>query len=508
MNRRLPDALLGTFGEFVGTHLGLHFPPERAGDLRRGLGSAAREFGFDEAEACARWLLARTLSRDQIEILAAHLTVGETYFFRDRRVFEELETHVLPELIRQRRAGRRLRLWSAACCSGEEAYSLAISLRRVLPDLSGWNATLLGTDLNPRFLHKAVRGIFTDWSFRETPPGFRESHFARLGDGRWELSPGIRGMVTFAPLNLAGDPYPSLLNGTNAVDLILCRNVLFYFTPERALQVIRGLAGCLVAGGWLVLGPNDAGHLDLPELEPVRFSGAVFHRKVSAESLAGRTRSRAGRRPANPAAAATGVRPEPAASPDEIPSCPLPELSAPPVPVPAGEPERESDRAGETEPAISASGSEGLSPDGAEVPGLLQTARAFANQGRLDAALDACDRALAADRMNAAAHHLRASILHELGNPREAAGAFRRALYLEPGFVPAHLGLGQLARAQGRFPEARRHFGNALALVRARPAEEILPEADGLTAGRLAEIIEILRGTETAAPAGAGLATA
>ena len=113
---------------------------------------------------------------------------------------------VLPELIDRRRNGeRRLRLWSAACCSGEEAYSLAISVRKALPDPTGWQVTILGTDINPHFLRKATKGVFSDWSFRDTPPGFRERHFRKTGDGLWELLPETGRMVSFSHLNLAED---------------------------------------------------------------------------------------------------------------------------------------------------------------------------------------------------------------------------------------------------------------------------------------------------------------
>ncbi|HEY3124499.1 MAG TPA: CheR family methyltransferase, partial [Thermoanaerobaculia bacterium] len=246
MSAVVPGDLLARLSEIVAERTGLHFPPERAADLQRGIESAAREFGFEETDACMRWLLSAPLARAQIEILASNLTVGETYFFREKRAFEVIEEHVLPELIRLRRGGeQRLRCWSAACCSGEEPYSIAISLRKGLPDLADWDVTILGTDINPRFLHEASGGVFGQWSFRNAPAGFKERHFKETGDGRWEILPEIRKMVRFFHLNLAEDVYPSLLNNTNAVDLIFCRNVLIYFAPEQAKRVLRNLCHCL-----------------------------------------------------------------------------------------------------------------------------------------------------------------------------------------------------------------------------------------------------------------------
>ena len=132
----VPEALWPRLSEFIAEHIGLHFPPERRPDLQRALTAVAAEFGFANSARCADWLLSSPLTRPQLHTLASHLTVGETYFFRERKTFEALAQHVLPELIRCRRGReQRLRLWSAACSTGEEPYSLAILVQQLLPDM-------------------------------------------------------------------------------------------------------------------------------------------------------------------------------------------------------------------------------------------------------------------------------------------------------------------------------------------------------------------------------------
>lgn len=169
MKSSISKQLLSQFSELVASLMGLHFSRERGPDLARGAAAAAREFGVPDVDSCPHWLLNRPLEKSHIEIIASHLTIGETYFFRGEKQFEVLEQHVLPELIRARRsAAQQLKMWCAGCSTGEEPYSVAIALHRLIPDLSNWSLTILATDINPHFLREARNGIYRAWSFRTT----------------------------------------------------------------------------------------------------------------------------------------------------------------------------------------------------------------------------------------------------------------------------------------------------------------------------------------------------
>jgi chemotaxis protein methyltransferase CheR len=434
----ISSAMLTQFSDFIAGHFGLHFPPARHADLQRGVHAAAGEFGYDDDAACVRWLMSAPLTMLQIEVLAGNLTVGETYFFREKKSFDVLEQKILPELIRSRRDGeRRLRFWSAACCTGEEAYSLAILLHRLLPDLHGWNVTILATDVSPRFLHKAAQGVFGEWSFRETPTWMRDRYFTKVGAKQYEVIPQIRRMVTFEYLNLAQDIYPSLVNDTNAMDVIFCRNVLMYFAQEQAKRVVGSLHHCLVEGGWLALSATETSPIIAPEFVPVHLEGAILYRRGA---------------------------PEPVAEPL-------------PISLPVGRSSQERRAQAVRAPA-------------ADTRRVMQMAHALANEGRLEAALVCADEVVAAEKVDPRAHYLRALILLEQGVLLDAAKELRRAISLDHGFVLAHFALGNLARNAGRMREAARHLEHALRQLRDRRQDEILPESDGLTAGRLAEIIE------------------
>jgi chemotaxis protein methyltransferase CheR len=126
----------------------------------------------------------------------------------------------------------------------------------------------------------------------------------------------------------------------------------------------------------------------------------------------------------------------------------------------------------------------------------LEEARRCANRGELEQALEACDRAIAADRLHAASHYLRATVLQEQGNTTEAIAGFKRALYLEPDFILAHFALGNLARMEGRISEAERHFSHTATLLRGWNPDDIIPESGGVTAATLLDTIAARAGQQ------------
>jgi len=506
MADRLPDMLLSQLSDFVAERMGFHFPRERWPDLERGIQSAARAFEFNDTELCIRWLFSSPITQSQIEMLASHLTVGETYFFRERQSFEMLKERILPELIRKRRGSeQRLRIWSAGCCTGEEPYSIAILLKQVLPDLEDWQIAILATDINPRFLQKASEGVYGEWSFRGVPPGIKERHFTKRHGGRFEILPEIRRMVTFSYLNLAEDAYPSLLNNTNAMDVIFCRNVLMYFAPERAKQVVRKFHHALLDGGWLVVSPTETSHILYEQFVTVNFPGVIFYRKDSHRAEA---------------SVSYGLeeKTEPSLQPvfafsSAPPSDPEPVIAEPEVEfVPTDTP---GPRTTETEPVPYAQAlyyyEQGLYGEAVQMLSVLLTgepgnskamallARVHANQGNLMEATRWCEKALAADRLSSTYHVLHATILQEQGAMQEAVRALKRALYMDQNLVLAHFALANIARQQGKSQEASKHFENTRSLLNAYAQEEILPESEGMTAGRLMEILRATSNGERSA---------
>lgn len=494
----LPASLLAQFSDFLAEKTGLHFPRERWRDLERALDAAVPALGFSDAESCIHQLISAPPQRTQIEILASHLTVGETYFFREPKSFEILETRILPELIAARRnTDRRLRIWSAGCATGEEPYSIAILLDRLIPDREAWNITIHATDINPRFLQKGSEGAYTEWSFRSAPAPVKETYFKSGNGGRRQTLERIRRMVTFSYLNLAEDVYPALANNTNAMDVVFCRNVLMYFGQEWAKRVIEKLHHSLVDGGWLVVSPVETSNVLFRSFVPVGFSGVTLYRKVAGYQPEA---FRPEPRPEDSFSLPEGSQPPPRLPEPGFKFSIIPEAAGPPG-QPAEEPPAPDSKLAPYDEALAlyrqgryAEAGERvlamLSENPGDVRGTELLVRACANQGRLDQALEWCEKAIAADKLNAGCHYLLATIRQEQGQLLEAAASLRRALYLDPDFAMAHFALGNLARRQGKTKESAQHFTNAFSILSAHRPEEIVPESEGITAGRLMEIMQ------------------
>ena len=494
---KIAETLLSELSELVALRLGLHFPKERWPDLERGVQSALQEAGYGDIESGLRGLLSPAWTASQAEALADHLTVGETYFLREMRALEILEEHVLPLLIRDRQgASRELRVWSAGCATGEEPYSVAILLSRVVPDWAQGRVRILATDLNRRSLQKASEGVYGAWSFRGAPPWLRQGYFESLAGSQWALVPAVKKMVTFAHLNLVTDAYPSFLNHTHAMDVILCRNVLMYFAPEVMKRVVQNLYRSLAPGGWLIVSPAETSQTLFADFVTVSFEGATLYRKAM-EGSAGIWTHRV----EQPDQAASSCSPPRAGSIDvpkegntwaEQPDVAPPSQAGQQVaePSPAYENVLRMLTAGHYESAAQAA-SVLLSSEPSNTAVMLLLARLYANQGRLAEALTWCEKSLLADKTDAVAHYFRATILQEQDSLEEARTSLKLAVYLNPRFALAHFALGNLARAQGRSRESRKHFENALSLLARHRQEEIVPESEGITAGRLREIITL-----------------
>ena len=462
--------------EFIAEKMGLHFPPERWPDLRRGLEGVAKEFGFADVAACVDWLLTSPLTKVQLQALASHLTVGETYFFREKRTFEVLADSVLPELIRLRRnSGRRLRLWSAACLQraknlipGDFAASGLPRFGRLACEYSG--------DRHQRTVSQKSRsrGLWGMVVSRIAALLQRALLSCPLERNHYEILPEIKKLVTFANLNLAEDNYPALATDTNAMDVIFCRNVLMYFTPSQAAKAVRNLRCALVDDGWLAVSPCEASQTLFSRFAPANFPGAILYKKSDAPVRTAPIVDAAfderiitdGR-----ACARNASEPFPPQASAEEPAQP----AAPPTPVAQAASLYQQGRYVEAADTL-------LNwiahCDAPGPPAFSLLARALANQGKLADALAWCDRWVAADKIDPSGHYLRAVVLQELGDTGQARRSLQRATYLCPGICAGSFRLGEPRARLRQNDEADKHFNNALRVCwRPVRQDDVLPES-------------------------------
>jgi chemotaxis protein methyltransferase CheR len=180
------------------------------------------------------------------------MTTNETLFFRDKLPFDNFRTAVLPALLAARRAARFIRIWSAASSTGQEPYSLAMTIKELEDTLAGWRFEIVATDLAGGVLEKAQAGIYSQFEVqRGLPIQLLIKYFSKVGD-MWQIAPELRAMVKFRQLNLLTD-----FSSLGSFDLIFCRNVLIYFDQETKTSVLNRLGRVTAADGYLVLGAAE-----------------------------------------------------------------------------------------------------------------------------------------------------------------------------------------------------------------------------------------------------------
>ncbi len=368
--------------------------------------------------------------------LASALIPLESFFFRDAGQVALIRNRLLPQRIEQRAGRHMLRIWSAGCSTGEEAYTLAMLVTELLPPAVAWNITVLATDINQQALQRARAGLYSHWSFRGVPEQIRHRYF-KCENGCWKIAQRIRDMVSFAEDDLLSSSVPAVADGD--FDLIVCRNVLMYYRDDVLPVVVDKLTQALAPTGFLLVGHNELSTNSYPSLSRQSFPESLVYSRAQAS----------GEKPQ-----AETLKPKMRVSINAGPTinCVAPEAVA-------------SALIGQKEE-------------------LLQ-AWQLADAGLLEQAKSICVRLIASSPLEAGPYYLQAHLAQEKGDWHRAQTLLKQVIYLDPGFVMAYFDMSALCTLDGDVSNALRLQQVATDLLEKLPSDTALPPRAINTAGEL-----------------------
>jgi chemotaxis protein methyltransferase CheR len=466
----LTDGQFARLRDLIEGRCGLFFGESRQTSLEAAVAARMEQLGLGSIDAYEERLRCEPAD-GEFRTLIHLVTITETCFLRDPAQFRLLRQHLIPSVLADRgRSGTRsVRIWSAGCSSGEEAYSVALTVRDMglYETHSDWTFDIFGTDLNTEKLEAARRGVYGSRALRNVEGSWLRRFFEPSGR-QFRLKDEIRRSVRFLEGNLTSDL------GTGAppgrADIILCKNVTIYFRPEVTRRLVERLHAALNVGGFLLLGHSES----LWQMESgftlIEHDGVFCYRKDGARDSGLGTRDsgmgvrgprHAGQAdaPANRARAFT----PPCSTPAPVP--------APPFQESTGQYERclEAFRKDEWARA-EADVRELIRSSPSFVPAQLLLGGLYAHRGRYAEAREQATRVLDLDDTDARAYLLLGMIDARAGNSVEAAVSLRRALYLDDALALGYFWLGNLYRDRGDVDRAcaehlelvRRHHQNTL----------------------------------------------
>lgn len=511
---KLEPAHIEGFRAIIMRRLGLRFDDSKLQELADVLSARMSATSTHDADF---YLSVLASSSEELRSVVARLTVPETYFFRIPDHFSAFSEIVLPQRLSAQIGARQLRVLSAGCATGEEAYSIAILLRERV-DLRTCAVTIRGVDINPEVILKARQAHYSKWALRETPPEAMGRYF-RANGREFQLDDSIRGMVQFEEGNLA-DSSASFWRA-NAYDAVFLRNVVMYFSPQALKEVVERVADSLAPGGYLFLGPAETlrgvsqrfhlchthgtfyyqvrpcGSDAATQLAPRAFVPApappVQEQSAKAETPVAepgrdwlRTIQQASERieylARNPAAPQKATQLSHRAGAGVTRNLPKLKHASPDVSTALDLLQRE--RFAEALDAL-----QPLPTQSAADPDVqLLRAVLLANSGDLSRAEQACKLLLADDELNAGAHYVMALCREHEGDRHAAEEHDQAAMYLDPSFAMPHLHLGLLAKRASDWDMARQELHQASLLLVREDASRILLFGGGFSRETLTEL--------------------
>lgn len=474
----ISNDILLEINNIISNKIGLYFRENDLEQLNKALISVLEKLNFKNAISCLNWLKNNNITKKEIEIFCSYLTVGETYFFRDQEYFSLLENIVIPEKINK---NKNIKIWSIGCATGEEPYSIAIILSKLIKKLQ-FNFQIIASDINNKFINKAINGEYTEWSFRNTKDRIKKNYFVKENK-KYKIIEEIRSMVNFFYLNLVEDTYPSILNNTNAVDIIFCKNVLMYFKENIRKKILEKIYKSLNENGLLIVSPVETPYVDEKMFIIEKHGKSIIYKKKN--KFVNKSKSKKNIYDINEKRKSN--------SKDNITDNKIINI--------------ENIINDKTKNKIVLLNAVNLFKSGKyydaceilnvfiknnnnDIEAINLLAKLLANLGKLEDSLKWCKKSLSINNIDQESYYLCGTINKELGNIDQAIDCFYKILYLNKDSILANFSLGLIYKEQNNNIKSIKYFNNTLKILNKYKSEEVIDFTDGITAGKFIEIIK------------------
>ncbi|HBU36562.1 Chemotaxis protein methyltransferase [Pseudodesulfovibrio profundus] len=274
---KVSDLEFQSLRDYIYEQCGIYIADNRKYLLENRLGNRLKKLNLKSFDEYYNYLKFDVGKDRELKKLFEVITTNETSFYRNPPQLEVFQHNILKDVLAGcRKKGRKLRIWSAGCSTGEEPYTIAIILHEILKsEISQWDIKITANDLSERVLESARRGLYNDYTLRTTPPEIAQRYFD-MDNGSNSIKPEVKKLVQFSQINLKDR---GQIRRIERSDIVFCRNVIIYFDDDMKKQVISSFYDNLVPGGYLVIGHSESLHNISRAFKPVHHPGAIIYKK-------------------------------------------------------------------------------------------------------------------------------------------------------------------------------------------------------------------------------------
>ncbi|BAQ60405.1 chemotaxis protein methyltransferase CheR [Geminocystis sp. NIES-3708] len=486
----ISPSLREEFVELIAKQTGIEIRSQNYGSMGDNILSRVQELKLSSPQNYYN-LLVNSEGEEEWQKFVCLTTNKESYFFRDKGQFSLLRNTLLPELIRRNQRTKSLKICSAGCSTGQEPYSIGILLKELIPDLSSWNITILGIDINRESLAQGKKGFYNTWSFRQVEEDIKARYFKNSA-GYYQLNEEIRQLVKFHQVNLARDIMPSFDSNLHDMDLIICRNVFIYFTESAIAHVIEKFFNTLKPNGYLMTGHAELNNNQVKAFQAKLFTESVVYQRRSGQFAHAQPSPSQSFKPTSfNSESITPIQTQNKIVSTSIKLSPSKNVKKSTI---ITEKIKKTSNTYEillTEvEQLFKTKSYNLAQKKLEqilqefpknFEGTYLMAQLQANLGQYELAKKWCDKAITLNSFNPNPYHILANIAEEQGNLESAKKALKQVIYLEPNGVSAYINLANLYQQEGDLKRANKMQQSALKILQTLPKNTSILELGNIS---------------------------